>query len=70
MPVVTNVDGAGISPQELAEQLGVHRMTILKYIKLKEIKAVRYGRKWRIPPEEVRRLLREGYTVRGREELG
>lgn len=66
MPLVTEVDGVGISPQELANHLGVHRMTVLKYIGLGEIRAVRFGRRWRVPPEEVQRVLREGYSLRQR----
>ena len=61
---VSEVAGPGISPQELADLLGVHRMTVLKYINLKEIQAVRFGRKWRIPHEEVSRVMKHGYNLR------
>lgn len=61
---VTEVGAPGIAPQELADILGVHRMTVLKYINLGEIRAIRFGRKWRVPPEEVDRVMRHGYNLR------
>ncbi len=47
---------------EVAERLGVSKMTVLRWIKAGKIKAFRIGREYRIPPEnEILRIL-EGKT--------
>jgi len=41
-----------------AEMLGVHKATIIRWIRQGKIKAVRIGREFRIPEDEVKRLLK------------
>lgn len=48
--------------KELAARLGVHYVTILKALNRGQVKGVRMGKKWKIPAEEVERVIREGYT--------
>ena len=43
---------------KIAELLGVHRVTVIRWIKQGKIKAVRIGREFRIPESEVKRLLK------------
>jgi len=42
---------------EVARMLNVHRVTILRWICDKKIRAIRIGKLWMIPEEEIRRLL-------------
>lgn len=42
---------------EVARMLNVHRVTVLRWICDKKIKAIRIGKLWMIPEEEIRRLL-------------
>ena len=42
---------------EVARMLNVHRVTVLRWICDKKIRAIRIGKLWMIPEEEVRRLL-------------
>ncbi|ASI98141.1 IS607 family transposase [Thermococcus celer] len=46
---------------EVAERLGVSKMTVLRWIKAGKIKAFRIGREYRIPENEILRIL-EGKT--------
>ena len=41
-----------------AEMLGVSRVTVIRWIKRGRIKAVRVGKEFRVPEDEVRRLLK------------
>lgn len=45
---------------EVAQILKVHRMTILRHIYSKDIKAVKIGQSWRISEEELERIKRQG----------
>ena len=38
--------------------LGVHKVTVIRWIKQGKIKAVRVGREFRVPKDEVKRLLK------------
>jgi excisionase family DNA binding protein len=40
---------AFLTPEEAARHLCVHRETIYMWIKRRKIKAIRFGRSWRIP---------------------
>lgn len=42
-----------------AEQLGVSRQTVLRYIKIGKIKASRYFKEYRIEQDEIERLKSE-----------
>lgn len=46
---------------EVAQILKVHRMTILRHIYRKDIKAVKTGQSWRISEEELEKIKREGF---------
>lgn len=43
---------------KVAEMLGVNKVTVIRWIKQGKIKAVRIGREFRIPEDEVKRLLK------------
>lgn len=43
---------------KVAEMLGVNKVTVIRWIKQGKIKAVRIGREFRIPEDEVMRLLK------------
>jgi len=45
------------STGKVAKMLGVHRVTINRWIRDGKIRAVRIGKEYRIPEDEVRRLL-------------
>ena len=44
---------------KVAEMLGVHKVTVIRWIKQGKIRAVRIGKEFRIPEDEVKRLLGE-----------
>lgn len=46
---------------ELARELGVHRITIVRHINSGTIKAVKYGKSWRINECEVERIKEVGF---------
>jgi len=48
----SNRKGCGIT------WLGVHKVTVLRWIKEGKIRAVRLGKEYRIPEDEVKRLLK------------
>ncbi|MHA1606956.1 MAG: IS607 family transposase [Candidatus Freyarchaeota archaeon] len=41
-----------------AEMLGVHKVTVIRWIKQGRIKAVRIGKEYRVPEDEIKRLLK------------
>jgi len=41
-----------------AKLLGVHKVTVLRWIKEGKIKAVRFGKEYRIPEDEIKRLIK------------
>ena len=43
---------------KVAEMLGVHKVTVIRWIKQGKIKAVRIGKEYRVPEDEVKRLLK------------
>jgi len=55
-----------ITVEELAESLKVHPRTILRFIKQKELTAVRIGRQWRFKREDVEEWVQRS-TVQSRE---
>ena len=48
------------SISQLASVLGVSYWTVRRLVRSGQIRAIRISRLWRIPEEEVQRLLREG----------
>lgn len=44
---------------KVAKMLGVHKVTVIRWIKDGKIRAVRIGKEYRIPEDEVKRLLGE-----------
>ena len=59
---------------ELAEELGLSATTVRRLLEEGQVKGVRLGHWWRIPREELDRILREGLRVESRgaapDELG
>ena len=47
---------------KVAEMLGVNRVAVIRWIKQGKIKAVRIGKEFRIPEDEVKRLLKGKVT--------
>ena len=47
---------------KVAEMLGVNRVTVIRWIKQGKIKAMRIGREFRVPEDEVKRLLKGKLT--------
>ncbi len=47
---------------KVAEMLGVHKVTIIRWIRQGKIKAVRVGKEFRIPEDEVKRILKGKIT--------
>lgn len=50
-----------LTVEELAENLKVHKITVLRHIRNGKIKAIRMGKFWRVNEEEVERIKREGF---------
>lgn len=50
------------SINQLADILGVHRNTILNWIKLGKVKAVRIGNLWRVSEEEIE-VIKKGFNL-------
>ena len=44
---------------KVAEMLGVHKMTVIRWIRSGKIKALRIGKVYRIPESELKRILGE-----------
>lgn len=47
--------------KQVADELNVCRMTIMRHLTKGNIKGIRVGRSWRISREEVERIKREGF---------
>lgn len=60
-PDPDQVESRFMAPKELAARMGVHYLTVLKRVDSGEIKAIRFGRKWKIPIEEANRVMQEGF---------
>ena len=49
-----------LSVYEVAEQLGVHFRTIIRWIKEGKLKGVKVGKQWKISKEELERVKNNG----------
>ena len=47
----------GMTIDEVARQLGVHRNTVQLWIKKRELRAIRLGRRWRVMPADLQTFL-------------
>ena len=47
--------------KQVAEELNVCQMTIIRHLSKGNIKGIRVGRAWRISREEVDRIKKEGF---------
>ena len=47
----------GMTIDEVARQLGVHRNSVYIWVNQKELRAIRIGRRWRILPEDLKTFL-------------
>lgn len=52
------------TPRQLAEALSVSEFTVYRLIQSGQIHAIKAGRQWRIPADEVARVQREGTAGR------
>ena len=50
-----------ISTVELSNIVGVSRQLIFKAVKSGKIKAIKVGKNYRIPMEEAKRIVKEGF---------
>jgi excisionase family DNA binding protein len=48
------------SPEEIAEQFNLKPATVRKWIRQGKLKAIKLGRLWRIPEEELQRFIKAG----------
>jgi len=46
-----------LTPEEVAEALQLHHLTILKFIRSKKLKSVKFGRVYRIKEEDLEDFL-------------
>ena len=53
-----------LTPAEVAEYLRISRRTVVRWVREGRLRAVRVGRQWRIPAEEVQRVVQKGLHVR------
>lgn len=51
-----------LTPQEVADRLQLNLLTIYSYIRSKKIKAVRFGRKYRIENNDLETFINEHRT--------
>ena len=58
-----------LTTRELAEELGLSPTTVRRLLEEGRIKGVRLGHWWRIPREELDRILRDGLQEEFREGL-
>ena len=49
--------------EEVADRLNVHKNTVRKFIRLKEIRVTRLGAQWRIRPEWLEKFINDNETV-------
>ena len=49
-----------LSIKEVALELNLNPMTVFRYIQKGKINAVKVGRDWRIAPDELERIKKEG----------
>ncbi|MEM7337715.1 MAG: helix-turn-helix domain-containing protein [Actinomycetota bacterium] len=58
-------EGVDVTISEAAEILGVHYMTVYRYIRTGRLQARKQGRDWRIAAEDLDRFLGSAYTGAG-----
>ncbi len=54
-----------LTPEQVAEILQVHVLTVYGYIRKRKLDAVRLGRNYRIIPEELTRFIESNRIVNG-----
>lgn len=52
-----------LTPEEVAEILRLHHLTILKFIKNQKLKAIKLGRVYRIREEDLEQFLNQQATT-------
>ena len=52
-----NINNSLLTPEQVAEILQIHVLTVYNYIKQGKLGAIRLGRSYRIIPEDLDRLL-------------
>jgi len=61
--------GAYLTIAELAEILGISRIAVYKRVKKGQIKAIRIGRSYAIPRENISGIIGEKLSKKGKEEI-
>jgi excisionase family DNA binding protein len=56
--------GTVYSPEQIAEQWGVARQTVLKYLRTGKLKGFKIGRFWRIRGRDLSAFIQEDTLVR------
>ena len=47
------IEAQYLTPQQVADLLGVDRTTVYQWLRSGELQALRFGHRWRIKPEDV-----------------
>lgn len=48
-----------LTPEEVAEALQLHHLTVLKFIRAKKLKSVKFGRVYRISEDDLNEFLQK-----------
>ncbi|MFT7184277.1 MAG: excisionase family DNA binding protein [Oceanicoccus sp.] len=52
-----------LTPEEVADVLQLHHLTVLKYIKQKKLRALKLGRVYRIREEDLQQFFQDQATA-------
>ncbi len=55
--MTTNINQSLLTPEQVAEILQIHILTVYSYIRQGKLNAVRLGRCYRVTPEDFNRLI-------------
>jgi excisionase family DNA binding protein len=59
-----------LTPEQVSEILQINTLTVYKYIKRGKLGAIRLGRTYRIPPEDLKQLIESNRVKNKREKNG
>jgi len=49
-----------LTPEEIADRLGVHRVTVYRWLRQGWLRGLKAVRQWRVTEDELQRFMREG----------
>jgi excisionase family DNA binding protein len=55
--MIMNANSSLLTPEQVAEILQIHILTVYSYIRKGKLSAIRLGRSYRIVPEDLERLI-------------